>query len=176
MLEHDAEPPVGATTGLHELGRFVHRDLERLLHKHMLARREGAGRHLEMCVRGRQYDDRVDSGIGDRLIKIGRGPERECAGKFGRSLRTTSRGPADVDLVLKVQQALGMRQRSRTETDKGDSDGHSTRSFSISASPRACASSASRVTVKTCFCDIAVSVRSRTSSRKRLKYVSGSRL
>ena len=152
VLQDHAELQTGAVRKFDQLLRFGQADVKRLFHQGMFARCQCLPCDVQVGMRGRGHDHRVDFGILQHVVKDGRhsGMRRHYG---ARALEIAlCHSPAQVHTVVQLSQACKMRLRARADPDQGDANfSH----LACSCVARACASRASLLTVNVCSCEIA---------------------
>ena len=120
MLQHHAERDAGLARGFDKLDGALGRNLERLFQKDVLARRRALAHQIEMRVRRRENLDAIDRLVGEDRVEAAGERKREILGEcFAPRLARRER-MHDLDAVLQVDEALGMRRHRHAEPDDGD--------------------------------------------------------
>ena len=117
MLQHHAESHAGVATGFHHLLGAGGRNFQRLFQQHVLAGFGGGENEIAMRIRRRQDRDAIDALVredrveiaGDRKLVFVR---KRLAARFGRAV-----GRRDLDAILQIDEALGMRSDRHAKAD-----------------------------------------------------------
>ena len=120
MLEHHAKLHAGPLGRLDQAQRALARALERLLQEDVLARGGEALHQLQVCVGRRQDHHHVDRRVIQGAVEIAGEREVKALGERTPPRLAAAEGVGDLDPILQIEQAFGVRADGHAEADHGD--------------------------------------------------------